>query len=398
MALPSALIESITGNRNWQVELYKHLHRHPELSLEEHATAERLEHELADLGIPTQRIGGTGVVGIIENGDGPVLAARADTDALPVTEVEKVDYRSEEDGRMHACGHDFHMSSLMGAVRALVENKDAWSGTYIVVFQPAEETAAGAKAMVDDDLVGKTPKPDLVVGQHVMPLPAGQVQIGTGTMFSQGDSLKVTIQGKGSHGSMPHTSVDPVLLASTIVVRLQSIVARIVKPGTFSVVTVGAINAGTKSNIIPDTAELLLNLRHYDPEVREMVMRHIEQIITKECEAAGTPKPPVFEYYDQFPLLVNDEGATARVRAALEDAMDEVVDMPRSTGSEDFPHLPNAWGVPGVYWIIGGFDREQVESGQAPGNHSPSYIPDLDPTLELMTRAQLAVAIDHLGK
>lgn len=405
MALPAPIAATMEAQRDWQEELYKHFHRTPELSLAEHETAARIEQEITALGLDPQRIGGTGVVAVVNNGDGPTVLARADIDGLPIVEAEKVDYRSEREGVMHGCGHDFHIAALLGALRALVENREAWKGTYIALFQPAEETAAGAKAMVDDDLVGKLPKPDVALGQHIMPGRAGVVQLGEGTMFSQGDSLKVTIHGRGSHGSMPHNAVDPVVLASTIVVHLQSIVARQVAPGTFSVVTVGAINSGTKSNIIPNDATLLLNLRHYDPEVRATVMAAVERIITAECEAAGAPQPPEFEYYDQFPLLVNDPEQTAKVREALEDEIGGVEQMKPLTGSEDFPHLPEAWGIPGVYWVVGGTDpelwdratREGRVAELVPVNHSPQFIQALRPTLAVMTRAQAAAALAYLG-
>lgn len=401
----TAVMASIREQQQWSEELYKHFHRTPELSMQEHETAARIEAEIRQMGLETQRIGGTGVVAVVENGEGPTVLARADIDGLPLTEAEAVDYRSENDGVMHGCGHDFHITALLGALRALAEQRESWSGTYIALFQPAEETAEGAAAMVDDDLVEKLPRPDIALGQHVLPGFAGQVQIGAGTMFSQADSLKVTIHGRGSHGSMPHLAVDPVVLASTCVVRLQSIVAREVPPDAFSVLTVGAINAGTKSNIIPNEATLLMNLRHYDPAVRRTVIAAIERIITAECEAAGTPQPPTFEYYDQFPLLVNDPEHTAVVRQAFEAEFDDVADMTPAAGSEDFPHLPAAWDIPGVYWVVGGTDRElcrkALEEGRVaeliPANHSPQFIPELQPTLEVMTRAQVTAALHYLG-
>lgn len=407
MALSAQLKASIVEHSEWTTELYKHFHRHPELSGEEENTASRIEQELVGLGLETQRIGGTGVVAVIENGPGRTLLARADIDGLPVTEIEKVDYRSETPGVMHACGHDSHMSVLLAAVRVLVENRDQWSGTYIAVFQPAEETASGAKAMVEDGLVDKVPTPDLAVAQHIGPYPAGTVSVAAGPIYSQGDSVRVTIHGRGGHGSMPQASVDPVVLASTIVVRLQTVVSRMVTPGTFSVVTVGAINAGTKSNIIPETGELLLNLRHYDPAVRETVIAAIERIITKECEAAGTPKPPTFEYYDQFPLMANDADATAQVRTMLQDDLGEenVLHLERVAASEDFANIPNAFGTPYVFWIAGGTDpalaHEALQTGdfsKLPTNHSPAYIPQIEPTLSVMTTAMVSVAAQFLSR
>jgi amidohydrolase len=206
-------------------------------------------------------MGGIGVVGVLTNGAGPTVLARADMDALPVTEDTGLPYSSEVAGVMHACGHDVHVSTLLGAVKLMADGRGAWSGTYIALFQPAEEVGAGSQAMVDDGLVTKVPRPDVVLAQHVMPMAAGTLATTAGPVLSAGDSLRITVHGKGAHGSMPHMSVDPVVLASSIVLRLQTVVSRETKPGDFAVVTVGALNAGATSNIIPDRATLLLNIR-----------------------------------------------------------------------------------------------------------------------------------------
>ena len=319
MMTPSFL-DSIGSQLDWQREVYKDLHRDPEVSFDEHKIADRIAAELTVLGLDVSRIGEIGRVAVIENAEGPTVLARADIDALPVTEDTGLDFASEVDGVMHACGHDMHAAALLGAVRLLNENRDAWSGTYIALFQPAEENAAGAKAMIDDGLTSKIPAPDVALAQHVMPMPAGKIYTSAGPVMSAGDSVKITVFGRGAHGSMPHLSVDTVVLAAAIVLRLQTIVSRETEPGEFVVVTVGASNAGPKSNIIPDRAELLLNVRTYDTAVRKRVIASIERIIRCECDAAGTPKEPTFEYFDQFPLTVNSEAVNDIITEAVQEA------------------------------------------------------------------------------
>ena len=335
MTTPSFL-DSIGSQLDWQREVYKDLHRDPEVSFDEHKIADRIAAELTVLGLDVSRIGEIGRVAVIENAEGPTVLARADIDALPVTEDTGLDFASEVDGVMHACGHDMHAAALLGAVRLLNENRDAWSGTYIALFQPAEENAAGAKAMIDDGLTSKIPAPDVALAQHVMPMPAGKIYTSAGPVMSAGDSVKITVFGRGAHGSMPHLSVDTVVLAAAIVLRLQTIVSRETEPGEFSVVTVGASNAGPKSNIIPDRAELLLNVRTYDTAVRKRVIASIERIIRGECDAAGTPKEPTFEYFDQFPLTVNSEAVNDTITEAVQEATPATA-SDRGLSYESFP-------------------------------------------------------------
>ena len=402
-----AFLNSIDSQLDWQREVYKDLHRNPEVSLEEHKTADRIASELGELGLEVTRISDTGLVTVIENGSGPTVLARADIDALPVTEDTGLDFASEVDGVMHACGHDMHAAALLGAVRLLNENKDAWSGTYIALFQPAEENAAGAKAMIDDGLTSKVPKPDVALAQHVMPLPAGKIFTASGPVMSAGDSVKITVFGRGAHGSMPHLSVDPVVIAASIVLRLQTIVSRETEPGEFAVVTVGASNAGSKSNIIPDRAELLLNVRTYDTAVRKRVIASIERIARGECEAAGAPKEPTFEYFDQFPLTDNNEAVNDTVTEALTEffGTETVQEATPATASEDFSELPNAFGIPYAYWFVGSFDAEKYKAAEeagtvltdVPANHSPFFAPEIEPTLEIATQAQVVGALAYLG-
>lgn len=408
MTAAETILSKYKDIEEWQTQLYKHFHRHPELSLKEFKTAERIEEELKNMGLESQRIGETGVVTILKNGSGKTILVRADIDALPVEESTGLDYTSEEKGVMHACAHDGHIASLLGAVKLLNENKDEWSGTYIALFQPAEELAAGSQKMVDDGLIGKVPQPDLAFAQYIMMGEAGTISTVDGPILSAGDSLKITLYGRGAHGSMPQNSVDTVVLASTIVMRLQTIVSREIEPGTFAVVTVGAINSGSKSNIIPDSAELLLNLRTYSNEVREQVKRAIERIVKSECEAAGSPKEPEFEYYDQFPLTENDSEINKKVTEAFIDyfGKNRVFKGKPATASEDFSTIPKAFGVPYDYWFVHGTDSKKWEKAvingsvaqDIPANHNPGFYPEIQPTLKTATGAQIVAALTYLGK
>lgn len=402
------VLAGLEAELGWVRDIYTTFHRHPELSLEEQQTSRLVEEKLTTFGYDVTRIGGTGVVGVLTNGEGPTVLARADMDGLPVTEATGLPYSSEVDGVMHACGHDVHVSTLLGAAKLMADGREAWSGTYVALFQPAEEIGAGSQAMVDDGLVTKVPRPDVALAQHVMPFAAGTIATTAGPVLSAGDSLKITVYGKGAHGSMPHMAVDPVVLASSIVLRLQTIVSRETKPGDFAVVTVGALNAGAKSNIIPDRATLLLNIRTYDNQVRSAVLAAIERIVRGECVTAGSPQEPEFEYYDQFPLTSNDAAVTDKVTAAFTQHFDAgtVLQATPQTASEDFSRIPDAFGVPYTFWLLGGHDPEKyraaVERGtvsqDVPGNHSPFFAPVLDPTLSLGVQAQVVAAMSYLGK
>lgn len=401
------VLASLEFELEWIRQTYTDLHRHPELSLEEHQTSKLVEEKLAAFGYSVSRIGGTGIVGTLGNGEGPTVLARADMDALPVTEATGLPYSSTVDGIMHACGHDVHVSTLLGAAKLMADGREAWSGTYIVLFQPAEEVGAGSRAMIDDGLVTKVPRPDVALAQHVMPFAAGTLATTAGPVLSAADSLKITVHGKGAHGSMPHMAVDPVVLASSIVLRLQTVVSRETTPGEFAVVTVGALNAGATSNIIPDRATLLLNIRTYDNKVRSTVLAAIQRIVGGECVAAGSPQEPEFEYYDQFPLTSNDTTVTNRVTEAFAahfgDALSRATPQ---TASEDFSRIPDAFGAPYTFWLLGGMDPEAYQAAAAkgtvsrdiPGNHSPFFAPVMDPTLSTGVQAHVVAALSYLAK
>ncbi len=400
----------------WQEDLYRDIHRHPELSHQEHRTAglvaDRLSHDGFDV---HEGIGGTGVVGILRNGDGPSVLLRADMDALPVEEATGLPYASAvrvtADGSddvpvMHACGHDVHVVCLLGAAALFAAGTDHWSGTVVAVFQPAEEAGDGARAMVDDGLAEIVPTIDVALAQHVLPTPAGEVATHRGPFLSAADSMRITVYGRGSHGSMPQAGVDPVVLAAMIVVRLQTIVSREVAPNQTVVLTVGSIHAGSKSNVIGDHAVLQLNLRTYDDSVRTAVLAAVKRIVIAECQASGSPREPDFELYDRFPLTVNDDTVTDRVSDAFADHFgDRFTELPPGSASEDFSDIPNALGAPYTYWGIGGIDpdtyRAAVGAGRVaqdiPVNHSPTFAPVLQPTLDTGTEALVVAALAWLG-
>lgn len=392
----AGVLDGIEGTTGWQEELYAWFHRNPELSMQEVETAAEIARRLDSFGYDVQHIGG-GVVGVLENGGGPTVLFRADIDALPVEEDTDLPYRSEVPGVMHACGHDFHITAGLGAAALLAQSRDRWSGTYIALFQPGEETAQGAQAMVDDGLEEKVPRPDVVLGQHVLTKPAaGEVATASGPVLSTAASLEVVVHGKGSHGSMPHLGVDPVVLASSIVMRLQGIVAREIAPHEFGVVTVGSLQAGTKANIIPDRAVLLLNIRAYDLAVRDRLLASIERIVTAECTASGSPRPPEIEVFDRYPLTDNDPGVTEKVTEAFvrHFGADRVKPLEPITASEDFSVIPDAFGTPYTYWGLGGFTPDQ----EVFPNHNPRFAPVLQPTLRTGTEAAVCAALAYLGK
>lgn len=380
----------------WQEELYVHFHQKPELSMQEVETAAEITRRLESYGYDVSQIGG-GVVGVLHNGEGPTVLFRADIDALPVEEATDLPYRSEVPGVMHACGHDFHITAGLGAAALLAESKADWSGTYIALFQPGEETAEGARAMVDDGLAGKIPKPDVALGQHILTVPAaGEVATAAGPVLSTAASMKVVVYGKGSHGSMPHLGIDPVVLASAIVMRLQGIVAREIAPHEFGVVTVGSLQAGSKANIIPDRAQLMINVRAYDAGIRDTLLAAIERIVTAECEASGSPREPEIEVFDRYPLTDNDAAVTEKVTAAFVEhfGADRVKELDPITASEDFSVIPDALGVPYTYWGVGGFAPGQ----EVLPNHNPGFAPVMQPTLRTATEAAVCAALAYLKK
>ncbi len=392
------------GLREQLADFYRDLHRHPELSLQEFRTAQRVAEALRPAGFEvTTGVGGTGVVGVLRNGDGPVVLLRADFDALPVEEKTGLPYASsvraqDQSGAdvpvMHACGHDMHATCLIGAATLLSNSAAEWSGTVVAVFQPAEELACGARNMVADGLFERFPKPDVVLAQHVGPLPAGMIGYGTGPVMSGMDSVQVTLHGRGGHGSRPEAAIDTVLMAANVVTRLQGIVAREVPPAETAVVTVGRLQAGTKDNIIPDSAELGINIRTYDEKIRTVVRSAIERIVRAEAAASGAEREPEFDWNISAPVLVNDPAATATTIAALTDHFGEhrILPIPQVNASEDAGVLGASAGAPSVYWFWGGTDLAGRDLDQVPANHSPEFAPEIEPTLGTGVEALVVAA------
>jgi hippurate hydrolase len=307
---------------------------------------------------------------------------------------------------MHACGHDVHVAALVGAAALLAASPERWSGTLVALFQPAEEVGDGARRMVHDHLAAVVGHVDVALAQHVLAMPSGVVGTRIGAVLSAADSMRVTVHGRGAHGSMPQAAIDPVVLAAMIVIRLQTVVSREVAPTQPAVLTVGSVRAGTKSNVIGDHAVLELNIRTYDEQTRTAVLEAIRRIVTAECDASASPAPPEFELFDQFPLTTNDAETTQRVGEAFTDFFgDRHEELPLQSASEDFSDIPVALGVPYTYWGIGGTDPTAydaaLEAGRLdqdiPVNHSPYFAPVLQPTLDTGTQAMVVAALAHLG-
>nr|WP_139025076.1 M20 family metallopeptidase [Bradyrhizobium sp. STM 3843] len=382
-------------------ELYKDIHSHPELSMQETRTAGIAATRLKAAGFEvTSGVGKTGVVGLLRNGDGPTVMLRADMDALPVQEATGLPYAStaiatDEDGNTvpvsHMCGHDMHVTWLAGATKLLAEARTSWRGTLMAVFQPAEETGEGAKAMIDDGLFKRFPKPDVILGQHVMVGPAGTVAGRAGAITSAADSLQIKLFGRGAHGSMPQASIDPVVMAASIVLRLQTIVSREVAATESAVLTVGVLQAGTKENVIPDDAIIKLNVRTFDAGVRSRVLAAIERVVNAEATASGAPRKPEITSIDYYPLNVNNQEATQRVVEAFREHFGTARVRPTgpAPASEDFGSFGAEWHVPSVFWFVGGTDpdvyakaRDANKLNELPVNHSPKFAPVLNPTLK----------------
>lgn len=423
----SEVISSLKPDLTEYESIYKDLHQHPGLSLQEHHAAATAEKHLRGLdGFDVRiNIGGKGLIGILKNGEGKIVLLRADTDALPVKELTGLPYASKvkmkdadgiEKPVMHACGHDMHVTCLMAAAATLHASKSHWKGTLVILFQPNEERAGGAKAMVDDGLYDPKkhgcPVPDVVLGQHVMPYPAGTVGSRAGPFMSAADSFKLTVYGRGGHASMPDKTIDPVVMAAHIVVRLQTIVSRVVDPHDSAVVTVSSINAGMAENAIPAEASIKLNVRTALPETREKVLAAIKRIVKAECDASDAPKAPLWETINGFPFTINDK--------MIMDTLDETFttqfgdqylsNMSPMAGSEDFstlateaPNRNGGKGVPYCYWMFGGIDPKEWEdakssgkSGSIPVNHSAYFAPVIQPTMSTGVDALVVGALSFL--
>jgi amidohydrolase len=394
------------------VAFYKDLHAHPELGFQETRTTGLVAPRLQELGFDvTTGVGRTGIVAVLRNGDGPTALIRADMDALPVREDTGLDYAStatatDADGKvvpvMHACGHDLHVTCLLGAAKALSSDTSSWAGTLMLVVQPAEELGAGAQAMVDDGLYDRFPRPDVVLGQHVAPLPAGMIAAHAGAAYAASDSLRVRLVGRGAHGSMPQNSVDPVVMAAETILRLQTIVSRELASTDIAVVTVGSVRAGDAANVIPGEAELLLNIRSYDNAVRQHILDSVTRIVQGVALAAGAPEQPPVEEIERFPVVVTDAEALRRTFDGFAPWLgrENIIDPGAAGGSEDVGIFATAAGAPLSYWLLGGTDPSIFTTGRMddpalrtiPSNHSPKYAPAIEPTVDIGVTALVSAA------
>jgi amidohydrolase len=409
------------------IELYRDLHRHPELSMQEHRTAGIVAQHFRDAGYEvTEGVGHTGVVGVMHNGTGPVVMLRGDMDALPVREQTGLDYASQAVGTtrdgstvpvpvMHACGHDIHMTSLIATAEILANRRDAWRGTMFICAQPAEETGQGAEAMLRDGLFTRFPRPDVCLGQHVLPLAAGMVGHNSGVIMSASINVDLRLFGKGGHGSMPQVAVDPVIMASSLIMKLQTIRSRELAGDVPAVVTVGFVNAGLKHNVIPDEAHIGLNIRTQSTHVQQQIVDAISRMAVAEARAFRAPKDPEITTSDAFPLTSNTEPIDQRILAVHRALLgpENVVELPTLMASEDFSKygLPGSYRyggepIPYCYWFFGGHSKERYDAAPGdtiiakfphlPSNHQSDFAPDPESTLRGGVCALTSAALAYL--
>lgn len=388
---------TIDATRSDREELYKWFHQHPELSLEEVETSGRIEEELARMGYDVISVGKTGKVAVLENGEGPTVLFRADFDALPLPEQTGLEYSADPElGRMHACGHDMHTTALLGAADAMMQHQDLWSGTFIALFQPGEETGHGALDMVNSGLAQMVPEPDIVLGQHIGPV-LQNFGMGalSGPVYATCVQTKITLYGKGSHGSMPQHGVDPVVMAAEAVMALQTIVSRNMDPAEMTVLTVGAIHGGQSTNTVADSVELGVSTRAYTKKLSDEINDKIKRVVRGVAQAYGAEREPEFEVLGGGPEFYNNEEATDTVMAAFREQFgDRAGDFGRLGLSEDFPNIAGAWGAPYFFWFVGCNE----DLSKAAPNHSPQFAPDLQPTLDVATRTILTGLSPYLMK
>lgn len=394
--------------------LYRDLHLNPELSKQETKTADKLAAKLKALGFKvTQKVGGTGVVGVLENGKGPTVLLRTDLDALPVEEKTGLPYASKvtatDNGNkvsvMHACGHDMHMTVWTGAATLLAQSRDAWAGTLVMIGQPAEEQGEGARAMLADKLFERFPRPDYAVALHVKAdLAAGAIGWVKGYAFANVDSVDVTLYGRGGHGAAPHTTVDPVVMAAKTVLSLQTIVSRETMPTEPAVVTVGSIHGGTRHNIIPEEVKLQLTLRSYRPEVRQALIDGVTRIAKAEAMAARAPREPLVKVEEGPSAVYNDPALTTRLAGALQKELgaESVLEVEKVMGAEDFSEYMKG-GMPTCMLWLGAVDPARAHAAKQPGGaplpstHSAQFAPDRERTLRTGVRALTTAALELFG-
>ena len=393
--------------------LYQDLHRNPELAFNEHQTAKKLAERVKALGFEvTTGVGGTGVVAILKNGPGPIAMLRTELDALPVQEKTGLAFASTATARnaagetvptMHACGHDVHMSAWYATAKLMADNRKAWSGTLMLVGQPAEEPLTGSAAMLKDGLFKRFPKPDYAISMHDEgTLPAGQVGWHAGHFRASADTVTITIHGQGGHGATPQETRDPVVMSARVVMALQTLISRENNPADPVVITVGSIHGGTQANIVPDQVKLLLTVRTFKPEVRQRVLASIVREVEGEAQAAGAPKKPQIDIVPGADSVYNDPELTARAVSAVQGALgaQNVVEMPAKMTSEDFANYGQA-GVKAVLLHVGAVEPGKLAAARKagkypPGTHSPQWAPEFKPTVRSFIMAETAVLLDLL--
>jgi len=401
--------------------LFDHFHRNPELSTVENETARRMALELSLTGFDvTEGVGGTGVVAIMENGEGPLVMMRADMDGLPVEEKSGLENASRVQQKdpitgntvytMHACGHDVHITSLVGTARHMAAHKDEWKGTLMLVVQPAEERVLGAQAMRDDDIWGRFGTPDYALAFHVSSADvAGVINVSEGSPYAGADTVDIIIHGVGAHGASPHRGKDPIVLGSQIVLALQTLVARELSPRESGVVTVGSFHSGTKHNIISDRAHLQLTVRNTNPETRELLLNGIKRIAENMGRVAGLPEdklPEVIVSKENVPPTTNNAGLARRLKQAWSENMgeDAVVDIPtKGMGAEDFPFFTVEPNIMSVYWAIGGtpqaaFDVEEAGGEAVPSHHSPLFKISPEPSVAAGVESTIVALMELMSE
>lgn len=420
-AIASELADNIKQDYDaYLYELWDHLHRNPELSLAEFKTAERMATELRAAGFDvTENVGGTGIVALLRNGDGPLVMMRADMDGLPVEEksglpnASRATQKSPITGKvvatMHACGHDVHMASLIGSARQMSARKDEWSGTLMFILQPAEERGLGAKAMRKDKIWERFGLPDYALAYHINSFDvAGTINVTEGSPFAGADSVDIIVHGVGAHGAHPHRGKDPIVLASQIVLALQTLVARELSPRDPGVVTVGSFHSGTKHNIISDQAHLQLTVRNTSEETRQLLLDGIRRIAENMGRAAGLPEdklPEVTVSEERVPPTINDPGLVRRLKLAWSESLGEAAllfNPTKGMGAEDFSFFTVDPGIPSVYWQIGGtsqakFDRAAAGGEPIASHHSPLFKIEPEPSVRAGVESTVVALLALMG-
>jgi amidohydrolase len=423
LAMPSAHAADVTSERTaidrgldaqyaHLDAIYKDIHEHPELGFQEQRTAAKLAAEMKALGFDvTEGVGKTGIVAIFKNGPGHTVMVRTELDALPLPEKTGLPYashatqtlRGEVTPVMHACGHDIHMAVWVGTAKTMLDMKDQWSGTLMFVGQPAEEGGGGAKAMVKDGLFTRFPKPDVGYALHVGPGPYGGVSFKPGVINSTSDGLYVEFIGKGGHGSRPHVTVDPVMMAGHFIVDVQSVISREKDSARFGVITIGSVHAGNAGNVVPDTAVLRGTIRSYDDDTRKKMWVGIERTAKAVAMMAGAPEPKIV-LTEGAKAVINDAAITERGGEVLKAAFGDKARRMSEPGSasEDYSEFVMA-GVPSFYFGLGGLDPDYLKKAAAehtsvPGNHSPEFAPVPEPSIRTGVEAMSLVLLDRMAK